>query len=110
MPHPKVHAAIQHGSGHPYLRFAEQRNIRRKDTHDGQGRPIHPDGAADDVAIAAEIALPNCIAEYRNLGQIDLLIREHKIASQRGTNTETLKETGGCNIAKNLFWFIARKI
>src|SRR5207237_1016887 len=73
----------------------------------GPRRAIHPDGAPHNVAIAAEIALPDAIAENRHLRLVHLFVRQKKVPPKQGANAQAREEISGCNGCQDLLGFIA---
>jgi hypothetical protein len=106
----EIHPRIQHGSGQPELGFGQQRQIRRQNADNRQAGAVHPDGAPDDVPIAAEIPLPQSIPEDRHLRQIHLLIRGNKVPPEQRTHTQAVKETGGGDGSEHLLRFVPGEI
>src|SRR5258708_13208068 len=84
--------------------------MRRQNTDKRKATDFHPDGAPDDIWIAAEIPLPQSIPEDGNLRQIHLLIRGKKVPPEQRTHTQAIKEIGRRDGGEHLLRFIPGEI
>jgi hypothetical protein len=67
----------------------------RHDADDGVREAINVDGAPDDAGIAAEILLPDLVAQHRNAVTALLLFAGKERASQQRLHTENVEEVVG---------------
>src|SRR5436189_4256705 len=66
--------------------------IRRHDTDDRRGFPVHSHALPNDVAILIEVAFPGFVSKNRNLFGPRLIIRGCEIAAHDRRNLEDLEK------------------
>ncbi len=81
--------------GDPDLLVDGEGEARRHDADDGGGFAVDADALADDIGRTAEIALPELVADERDLGGAGLVIGGGEVAPDDGADAADAEEIGG---------------
>src|SRR5262249_61512118 len=72
----------------------EEREAARENPDDRVGNRVEPDGPSDDLAIRAEAASPELVAQDDGLRSVRAVVRFHEGAPARRPGAERREESG----------------